>query len=212
MNRMKMPFVTLILVVLMSCIQKKERHQLRTGDILFRGRQSSELSQAIDEVTQTGNDQHYTHMGIVELYNDTIWVIHATPVKGVCKETLTQFCLSGQDSTLIGHYRINGIEEELITSAIDKAYSTLGQPYNYSYILEDEGYYCSEFVYELFVSDSVFKLEPMTFIDPSSRNFHQGWVKHYKSLGIDIPEGQLGCNPNGMAASDQLEFLGFIKN
>jgi hypothetical protein len=27
-------------------------------------------------------------------------------------------------------------------------------------------------------------------------------------MGIEIPEGQAGCNPNGMAASDKIEKVG----
>jgi len=212
MNLKKNVFVVLVLSLLMSCNQPNNKQGLQSGDILFRGQQANGLSQAIDAVTQTEQAHHYTHMGIVELENDTVWVIHAAPEKGVCKETLAQFCLPAQDSALVGHYRIKNLPSTLLTSAISMANAKLNAPYNYTYIIEDEGYYCSEFVYELFVQDSIFQLEPMTFIDPASGEFHPGWIKHYNGLEIDIPEGQLGCNPNGMAASDKLKFIAYINN
>ena len=81
--------------------------------------------------------------------------------------------------------------------------------YNTTYILEDEGYYCSEYVYELFKKDSVFTLEPMTFKDPKTNEFHKGWIEHYQKLCIAIPEGKLGCNPNVRASS---KTIGFVKN
>ena len=205
-------FVPLFLLMLMSCNEQDKPLDLQTGDILFRGRQSSELSKAIDDVTQTGQAHHYTHMGIVEFSNDTLWVLHAAPQKGVCKELLEQFCGWDDETVKVGHYRLKNRNKAQIHRAINRGHAELGQPYNYTYIMEDEGYYCSEFIYELFAPDSVFQLDSMTFIDPQSGQFHPGWVKHYRKLGIAIPEGKLGCNPNGMAASDNLIFLGYLVN
>ncbi len=196
----------------MSCSQQSTNDQYQSGDILFRGHISSSLSQAIDAVTQTGKEHHYTHMGLVEVTNDTIWVLHAAPEKGVCRELLDTFCLAGEDSIVVGHYRVKNLDEKQVVGALNFANSQLGQAYNYSYIMEDEGYYCSESVYEAFVTDSVFALNLMTFVDPESGAFHPGWIKHYEELGIDIPEGQPGCNPNGMAANERLEFLGYVNN
>ncbi len=202
----------LIVVLFMNCQPTESRTELRSGDILFRGKMNGSLSKAIDEVTQTGQEHHYTHMGIVELTNDTVWVLHAAPEKGVYCELLSDFCLQGEDSVIIGHYRIKNITEVTIKDALTKAHTHLGEAYNYSYIMEDNGYYCSEFVYEIFASDSVFELNPMTFINPATGDFHTGWVEHYQKIGIEIPEGKPGCNPNGMAASERLLFLGEINN
>ena len=55
--------------------------------------------------------------------------------------------------------------------------------------------------------DSVFTLEPMSFKNSETNTFHKGWITHYKNLGIAIPEGKLGCNPNGMANSNALKFI-----
>ncbi|MCU4156995.1 hypothetical protein J1N10_13480 [Carboxylicivirga sp. A043] len=203
--------VIVLLTFSMGCTEDKTTNPFKSGDILFRGRMDGSLSEAIDAVTQTGKAHHYTHMGVVELCNDTVWVYHAAPVKGVTKELLADFCLSTEDSLVVGHFRIKDSYQAMIDRALETARQHVGQPYNYSYILEDEGFYCSEYVYELFVQDSIFKLNPMTFIDPQSGEFHEGWIKHYKELGIDIPEGEPGCNPNGMAANERLKFLGQVK-
>jgi len=209
MNRIIKLIVVIIFSMGMSC-SNKQSHNFQSGDILFRGSLDSSLSQAIDAVTQTQQQHHYTHMGLVEVVNDTIWVIHAAPVKGVCRELLNDFSMPEGDSMLVGHYRIKNLDETTRINALKHAKSALGQPYNNTYILEDEGYYCSEFIHDAFVCDSVFKLNPMTFIDPESGDFHDGWIKHYAKLGIDIPEGQPGCNPNGIAANSRLEFLGIL--
>ncbi|MCG8581637.1 MAG: hypothetical protein MI866_17055 [Bacteroidales bacterium] len=212
MNRIINTVVIVLLVIVMGCTDNSSQRQFQTGDILFRGRLNGSLSQAIDAVTQTGMEHHYTHMGILELINDTVWVYHAAPVKGVCKELLADFCLQNEDSIVVGHFRIKDGSKEMFNNALEIARQHVGQAYNYSYVMEDEGFYCSEYIYHLFEQDSVFKLNPMTFIDPKSGQFHSGWVKHYNDLGIEIPEGQPGCNPNGMAASENLEFLGRVKD
>jgi hypothetical protein len=84
----------------------------------------------------------------------------------------------------------------------------LGLPYNFSYVLSDSSHYCSEFIYSAFENDRVFKLNPMTFKDPATGGYYPGWVDYYAKLGVAIPEGEPGCNPNGMAASAKLECLG----
>nr|WP_319401972.1 YiiX/YebB-like N1pC/P60 family cysteine hydrolase [uncultured Carboxylicivirga sp.] len=200
----------LMIVVLAACQPEAE---IKSGDILFRGKSEGSLSSAIDEVTQTYPNFHFTHMGVVQVKNGEVMVWHATPDKGVVCEALQAFSSeNGEDSVVIGHFRIKNISEQSIESALKLAKQYKGQPYDYTYIMESRGFYCSEFVYALFEKDSVFTLDPMTFKNPKTGAFHQGWIDHYQKMGIEIPEGKPGCNPNGMAASDKLEFLGYLSN
>lgn len=183
--------------------------QLRTGDLLFCSANTGTLSKAIDQVTQTGAGTHFDHVGIAEILNDTVWVLHAAPQKGVCRETIDRFLdhdKSPARSVVV--YRLKSRYFKAIPSAIQKGTTLLGQPYNCTYIIKDQGYYCSEYIYELFKSDSIFTLNPMTFRDPGTGQFLSGWSDHYKKLGIPVPEGEPGCNPNGLAASDKLEIAG----
>ena len=76
--------------------------------------------------------------------------------------------------------------------------------------MSDPGFYCSEYIYLIFSGDSIFKLNPMTFKDPQSGQLLPGWKEHYNKLGIPVPEGEPGCNPNGLAASEKLENLGML--
>jgi len=159
-------------------------------------------------VTQTSKATNYTHIGVCNIEDGKVVVYHADLGKGVVKEPLELF-MNSEDTLIytIGLYRIKNIDKQHIENAITIAKSLVGNPYNTTYILEDEGYYCSEYIYEIFKKDSVFRLEPMTFKHTETNTFHKGWIDHYKDLGIPIPEGKLGCNPNGMASSDALEFI-----
>lgn len=210
--------IFLVLLLLISVFAVKAQYSpdelnldLQTGDLLFCSSTSGALSKAIDQATQTGKETHFDHIGIVEIQNDTVWVLHAAPGKGVCRETIREFLTSEKETITATAYRLKVNYLKTIPTAILKAHSLLGQHYNYSYILKDQGYYCSEYIYEVFAADSIFALNPMTFKNPQTGQFITGWINHYQKLGIPIPEGEPGCNPNGMAASEKLEIIGEVK-
>lgn len=199
------------LMVLPGC-ENSDEFELKTGDLLFRGKTPSSLSTAIDDVTQTQEGKHFTHMGIVEMMDDQVFVIHAEGRSGVAREPLKDFMTEREgDSLYVEAYRLKSKWNDGVPEAIERASEAIGEPYNYTYIIEDSGYYCSELVWYAFAPDSVFTLEPMTFKDPATGEFHIGWREHYNKLEVDIPEGLPGCNPNGMAASERLELLGVVE-
>lgn len=47
----------------------------------------------------------------------------------------------------------------------------------------------------------------MTFKNPETKEFDEFWVQYYIDLGIEIPEGVLGCNPNDMSKSKNIYFV-----
>ena len=196
---------------MISCYPKDRKIKLQTGDILFRKTVSSDLSKAINEVTQTELATHFSHVGLVELVNDTPTVLHASFGNGTCRVSLKEFVNPAGDSAPVVTYRLKANWRNSIPTAIERAKSMLGKPYNFSYILSDTAYYCSEFIYRAFELDSIFEMNPMTFKDPNTGDFQKTWVEYYQRLGIEIPEGLPGCNPNGMAASDKLMKLGELK-
>ena len=185
-----------------------ENIQLQNGDILFREAVSTKLSEAIDEVTQIGSATHFSHMGLVEMIENQPAILHASPNGGTCRISLQEFANPNGDSTRVVIYRLKNEYKNCIPAAIKKAKSMLGKPYNFSYILSVTSHYCSEFIFKAFENDSIFELNPMTFKNPESGEFLETWINYYKDLGVEIPEGQPGCNPNGMAVSYKLEKIG----
>ncbi|KOH44424.1 YiiX/YebB-like N1pC/P60 family cysteine hydrolase [Sunxiuqinia dokdonensis] len=191
--------------------QKISRSQLRTGDLLFRETASSNLSQAIDQVTQTEKQTHFSHVGLAIIENDSVYVLHASPIGGTCRVSLFEFSQPGGDMARVSVYRLQKDYQAAIPEAVSTAKSLLGKPYNFSYVLSDTSLYCSEFIYLAFEKDSIFTLNPMTFKNPETGAFDPTWVNHYRKLNMDIPEGLPGCNPNGMAASEKLVKLGILE-
>jgi len=209
--KLKLASLFIFLAGLFACIQPEPRIKLQTGDLLFREKSSENISEAIDQVTQTSGATHFSHVGLVEVTDTGIVVLHAYPEGGTCIVSLNEFLHPKGDSVRVIAYRLKSEGQKAIPAAIQKAHSMLGKPYNFSYILSDTAYYCSDFIYRTFATDTVFNLEPMTFKDPKTGNFPAAWVEYYQKMGIEIPEGKPGCNPNGLAASEKLDKLGEIR-
>ncbi len=207
----KFKLAVLSLFSLFACTPASHKIKLQTGDLLFREKTSGNISQAIDKVTQTSAETHFSHVGLVEITDSGIQVLHADPEGGTCEISLEKFLHPEGDSVTVIAYRLKEDWQKSIPEAIKKARQMLGKPYNFSYILSDTAHYCSEFIYRSFENDSVFTLYPMTFKDPATGEFFPTWVDYYQKMEIEIPEGLPGCNPNGLAASGKLEKLGEIE-
>lgn len=170
------------------------------GDLLFVGAESKNLSGAINRVTQQTDSISFDHVGLIEINEGVPYILHASSKKGSVKEPLDSL----DKEQLYVLYRIDHKYDSAIPEAIKKANQMLGKPYNWGYKLNDSSYYCSDFVERAFRHIKLFNLEPMTFKNPKTGNFDEFWISFYTKQGLKIPEGELGCNPNGMASSPKL--------
>ena len=48
-------------------------------------------------------------------------------------------------------------------------------------------------------------------IQPKSNEYFEVWADYYQKLKMEIPEGQLGCNPNGISTSNKLKNIETIR-
>ncbi|MBV6880203.1 YiiX/YebB-like N1pC/P60 family cysteine hydrolase [Epilithonimonas ginsengisoli] len=185
---------------------------LENGDLLFVPAVETGLSGAINNVTQTEKKTSYDHIGIVKKESDNLYVLHATPKGGSQKQKLNHFL---KEQTKLGQkidvYRLKSEYKSAIPNSVSKAETLVGKPYNFNYILDDHSYYCSDFVERAFRANQIFTLEPMTFIDPKTNKTNAFWEKFYQDKNLKVPEGEPGCNPNGLAASEKLSKIGELK-
>ena len=79
--------------------------------------------------------------------------------------------------------------------------------YDDSFVLNNSMYYCSELIHEAFIKDSIFKLLPMTFLHPKTKDTLDIWKEYYKELNIKIPQGDLGLNPGIMSLSKKIDIV-----
>ncbi|MEG0928968.1 YiiX/YebB-like N1pC/P60 family cysteine hydrolase [Chryseobacterium sp.] len=198
--------LSFLMVVLMQCASQKDIEHLNNGDLLFVTAKETGLSGAINNVTQKQKKASFDHIGILEKVGGKMYVLHAAPKGGSQKQDLKEFIKDQkEDGQNVVVYRLKPDYQKAIPNAIEKANSMLGKPYNFNYILDENSYYCSDFIERAFRSDQIFKLEPMTFIDPKTGKINTFWENFYRKKNLKVPEGELGCNPNGLAGSEKLE-------
>lgn len=194
-----------------SINSKHEKIKLKNGDLLFIGNSSSEFSKAISKVTQTVKGDSFSHIALLEINRGKKWVLHASTENGSERIPYAEFKKRiKKNRSKIYVYRVYDTYAVDFSKVIEEGKRMLGKPYNYTYYPSDTAFYCSDFIYKSFANDSIFKMHPMTFKDPITHEFNSVWIAHFKKLNKAIPEGLMGCNPNGMAASDKVVCIGEI--
>lgn len=191
----------------------KESIELQSGDLIFVSADTisntAKMSKAINDVTRLGLKTNYSHVAIVQVEKSGISVIHAAPERGVVKEPLDDF-LERKPSRPMFVYRIKSPYHASIKKALLYANNFLGKPYDHAFLMADSSQYCSGMIYRIFEETKLFELQPMTFINPDDGQFHTYWIDYFNQLGVAIPEGHPGCNPNGLASSDALDLIGAL--
>lgn len=199
-------FAVLTFLIILSGCKNSVSSGLKNGDLLFVTAKETGLSGAINNVTQKQKNASFDHIGILQKDKKGIFVLHAAPKGGSQKQELKGFLKDqSDDGQRVIVYRLRPQFQKNIPDAIEKANSMLGKPYNFNYILDENSYYCSDYIERAFRKDHIFKLEPMTFIDPKTGKTNAFWEEFYAKKNLEVPEGEPGCNPNGLAASDKIE-------
>ena len=195
--------------------------QLQIGVILFQDLDSSPLCDAIEIVTPGYNNNNFSHIGIIVelgdpncinpnyIYEDNIRVLEAIPNK-VTTTKLDSFLNRSIDSNekpkvIVG--RLKKRYQYSILDAVKFLKNKIGIEYDDYFIKDNNKYYCSELIYEAFEKDSVFRLYPMTFIDPITNNTMNLWQEYYNELETKIPEGEPGINPGIMSISENIKIV-----
>ena len=191
------------------------QYQPVPGDILFQDLYCGPLCDAIKAVTEGHEGANFAHVGMVSRveYGTEVWVIEAVS-EGVVETSLEAFLArscdaKGRPPVFLGRLKPN--YRHLIPDALAYAKGFLGMPYDSVYAIDNNSFYCSELIYEAFLLANeglpLFELEPMTFKDPETGVSFPGWVGHYDTLGIAIPEGEPGLNPGGMSKAQFLDII-----
>ena len=186
---------------------------LRNGDLLFQHITCGELCEAIEQVTEGYKGYDFSHIGLVMIDHDSIFILEAIGSK-VQKNTLSAFKKRSTAPLLVG--RLKPAYAFMPDSVVAFAKAQLGIPYDDAFLYNNQKYYCSELLYDAFKhanhNKPFFKLEPMTFKQPGKNTFFPAWITYYKELGILIPEGEPGINPGGISRSEKLDMLGWISS
>ena len=160
-------------------------NDLKDGDLLFMS-DSSEMSLNIQK--STGKFSH------VAIYFSP-YIFHASFKYGVVKQSLCDFF--SEEKRIVFVYRYSLINLKKVKAEAEKY---LGLPYNYSFLPDDKGFYCSEYIATIL---PIFETIPMQFGDKKNE-ISVYWNKYFKALGVPAPLGKPGTNPGQLAASKKL--------
>lgn len=186
--------------------------KLQNGDILFQDLDCGPLCDAIEMVTQSYGGRHFSHLGLVALQKDSVFVIEAIGAE-VKKTPIHVFLSRSKNELLLG--RLKRKYRHLANASVSIAMSKLAMSYDDEFLYNNGKYYCSELIYDAFKEANsnipFFELMPMTFKIPHSDSFFPVWIQYYKDLNKAIPEGDLGINPGGISRSKKLKIYRYQK-
>ncbi len=191
-------------------IINKPSFELQNGDLLFQDLDSSPLCDAIEKVTSSVDGFNFSHIGVLVMINNEKFVLEAftngvelTPIKIFLDRSLN---LSEKPKVIAG--RLKKQYSHLINDALDHGLSLIGKKYDDEFKINNNKFYCSELIYEIFLysnKSEFFPLSPMTY--QYNGETLEIWIDYFNKLNIPIPENQPGINPGGISLSKKIDII-----
>ncbi len=209
---MKLVFLTFFIVVVFIGCGNRDTVKLQQGDLVFQDLDCGELCDAIEMVTTGVYDKKFSHVAIVSKIDSDgkAYVIEA--YDGVSEVQFSEL-LKRNPKTKVVIGRLKQEYQYMVPIAVARAYKLLGKPYDSKFMLNNDSYYCSELIYEIFKYDDkgkvieLFPLNVMTFKDPKTGKTMDVWIKYFKELGVSVPEGESGINPGAISRSRLIQVI-----
>ena len=207
-------FCALCACLTLSC-GKKQAEQLKTGDLIFVGipadytLDDGSMDAAITQATGLADSLNLIHVAIAEVDAEgQAWVIDATIKYGVDRHPLDTFLtdFTLKDGSMPEFYigRVQGVNAH---AAVERAKTYCGRAYDTRFLPDNEELYCSELVQLSYLSaqgEQVFDSEPMNFLAPDG-TMPVYWEQLFAILGMDVPQGVPGTNPQAMFSSEKVK-------
>lgn len=191
-------FSVLLLLLTVGC-----SNHLRSGDLIFvaePGAEAGSMDEAIASATGT-----FTHVAIVEVKGDSAWVIDATPRRGVDRHPLDTF-RADFPGARFAVARLKGIRADAI---LQRAQSLCGRGYDLRFLPDNGEMYCSELVQACYLDADgtpLFESVPMNWLAPDG-TLPAYWEQLFEELGMEVPQGVPGTNPQQLSESPLLTFI-----
>ncbi len=211
-------FIVLVCVSVNGCtqnfFQQGDGFMLQPGDLLFQDIDGGPLCDAIEKVTTGYRGANFTHVGIAAKDTNGDMVVIEASSSGVKVSPLQSFLDRSSDrqcrpKVVVG--RLKPAFCRLIPPAIKEAFALVGRSYDKAFVINNDRYYCSELIYEIFLrandNKPIFALQPMTFKEPNTGVTFPAWQEYFSKSGIPVPEGEPGINPGGISRSPVLTII-----
>lgn len=214
--------VILVLAALCGCGSRASREapyglgapRLKTGDLIFVGRPvcydkggGETMDEAIASSTGKEGAVNLIHVAIAEVKKDSVWIIDATLAHGVDRHPLDTFLKDfrfqkGEPVFIVK--RPKGVD---VKAAVKRAKTYCGRAYDVRFLEGNEDLYCTELVQLCYLDKEgrqIFKSEPMNWLAPDG-TMPAYWERMFGYLGMAVPQGHPGTNPQRMSESDYLQ-------
>lgn len=172
------------------------------GDLIFLTADESEFSDAIATATAQTDELQFVHVAVIAVDDGVASVIEATAKHGVSETPYFEYIKPLHRENRGVAAVIKRITEDIpMELSVQRVKECLGQGYNWTFMPTPGKKYCSELVYECFLrpdGSHIFTAKPMNFLDPNG-NMPAFWTNIFSALGLDVPQGQPGTNPNDMS-------------
>lgn len=192
-----------------SCGQRETA--LQNGDLLFVGSSADAASDSMDAAISSATGEegklNITHVAMVEVTGGKVFIIDATPSRGVDRHPLDTFLTDFQQADgkapVFLARRVKGVDTN---AAVERAKALCGKAYDLRFQPDNQELYCSELVQLCYLDADgkpVFESAPMNWLAPDG-SMPPYWEKLFRELGMDVPQGVPGTNPQKMAESEYL--------
>lgn len=200
---------TVLLLFFLILFFPGKAQDYRPGDFLFLDLDCGPLCDAIEAVTQGYEGQSFSHVGMVVLKNDSVYILEAIG-KAVVLTPVARFLT--YSSKPAWHFRLKDSLQHLIQPSLAFAQQKIGLPYDDAFLPNNGKYYCSELIYDAFQAagpaQNPFRLEPMEYRKPGTTEIFPVWKAYFEKRGMAVPQGLPGCNPGGLSRSTALFLVG----
>ena len=214
----KLVFMAGLLLLAAAC-GRQEEPRLQNGDLIFVGlpagydAESGSLDAAIASATGEEGVLNLIHVAIAEVKADSVWIIDATLAHGVDRHPVDTFLADftlkdGSYPTFIVK-RVKGIDAD---AGVERAKSFCGRAYDLRFLPDNADLYCSELVQLSYLDaagEPVFSSEPMNWL-AADGTMPPYWERLFGKLGMEVPQGLPGTNPQRMAQAACLEEIGEV--
>lgn len=196
------------------------RCPLQNADLVFVRDGGSLMDAAI--TAATGSEaESFSHVAIIEVVKDEIFVIEAAPELGVVRRPFAEFKADNCKGSISESLVFKRIKPEIVQQLADSrevapdqilsefvevAKTMVGLPYDFYYLPMNGMEYCSELVYDSYVEMTpkpwdphLFQASPMNFYDADGE-LPDFWKFSFEEiLEVPVPQGVPGTNPNTMS-------------
>lgn len=203
--------IILTLAAIVAC--KRNEATFRNGDLVFVGIpldysvDEDSMDAAITAATGAPDGLNLIHAAILEVDADSLFIIDATLRHGVDRHPLdtflTDFTLKDGSLPEFIVKRVEGVDAD---AAVERAKTYCGRAYDLHFLPDNEELYCTELIQKCYLDASgepVFASEPMNFCAPDG-TMPVYWEWLFGQLGMEVPQGMPGTNPQKMSEAECL--------